>query len=108
MKLELLKTQTSATGSIVNSYTIGNYAITEHIRNNISNIYTTPNMDANDFLPNIYSDQRWEDGRITNFVIQTTSYGSLSVEDTEKFIEAYQEAVEVTETLKDKFVIKDI
>ena len=48
-----------------------------------------------------------EDGIITDFRIQTTSYGALKVEDTKKFIEAYNEAVEVVEILKAKFVNKD-
>lgn len=38
---------------------------------------------------------------------ERTSYGTLKVEDAKRFIEAYKEAVEVVEILKDKFVNKD-
>lgn len=67
---------------------------------------TRPNIESNDFLPDIYADTDDNEGIITDFIIQTTSYGALNVEDTKRFIEAYQEAVEVVEVLKDKFINK--
>lgn len=107
MGLKLSKTQTTVNGLIVNSYKIGNYAIIEYIRDGFTVIYTRPNMEANDFLPDIYAEDKNEDGNITEFKIQTTSYGALSSEDTKRFIEAYEEALEVVEILTDKFVNKD-
>ena len=107
MELKLLKTIKATDGTIVNNYLIGDYVISEHIHENFSCIYTNPNMEANDFLPCIFADDENEDGNITDFEIQTTSYGTLKVEDTKKFIEAYNEAVEVAEILKAKFVNKD-
>lgn len=107
MELKLLKTIKADNGSIINTYVIGNYSISEHIHKNFTYIYTTPNFDANDFLPVIFADDENEDGIITDFRIQTTSYGTLKVEDTKKFIEAYNEAVEVVEILKAKFIGKN-
>lgn len=107
MELKLLKTIETDNGSIINTYVIGDYSISEHIHKSFTCIYTTPNFDTNDFLPVIFADDENEDGIITDFRIQTTSYGTLKVEDTKKFIEAYNEAVEVVEILKTKFVNKD-
>lgn len=107
MELKLLKTKEAANGSIINTYVIGNYIIREDIHKSFTCIYTRPDMEANDFLPYIFADDEKEDGIITDFKIQTTSYGTLKVEDAKKFIEAYNEAVEVVEILKDKFVNKD-
>lgn len=107
MELKLLKTKEAANGSIINTYVIGDYTIREHIYKSFTCIYTTPNMEANDFLPCIFADDENEDGIITDFRIQTTSYGTLKVEDAKKFIEAYNEAVAVVEILEAKFVDKD-
>lgn len=107
MELKLLKTIKADNGSILNNYLIGDYIISERIYDSFTCIYTTPNIDANDFLPVIFADDENEDGIITDFTIQTTSYGALKVKDTKKFIEAYNEAVEVVEILKAKFVNKD-
>lgn len=107
MELKLLKTIETDNGSIINTYVIGDYSISEHIHKSFTYIYTTPNFDANDFLPAIFADDENEDGIITDFRIQTTSYGTLKVEDAKKFIEAYNEAVEIVEILKDKFIGKN-
>lgn len=104
MELKLLKTIETDNGLIINTYVIGDYSITEHIHKSFTCIYTTPNFDANDFLPAIFADDENEDGIITDFRIQTTSYGTLKVEDAKKFIEAYNEAVAVVEILTDKFI----
>lgn len=107
MELKLLKTIKADNGSIINTYIIGDYIISEHIHESFSIIYSKPDFNANDFLPDIFADDEKEDGNITDFKIQTTSYGTLNVEDTKRFIEAYKEAVEVAEILKDKFVGKN-
>lgn len=107
MELKLFKTIKAANGAIINNYLIGDYVISEHIHDSFTCIYTTPNMGANDFLPIIFANDENEDGNITDFRIETTSYGTLKVEDTKRFIEAYKEAVEVLEILKAKFVNKD-
>lgn len=104
MELKLLRTKEAADGSIMNTYVIGDYNISEHIYESFTVIYTTPNIDANDFLPCIFADDENEDGIITDFRIQTTSYGALDIENTKRFIEAYQEAVKVVEILKKKFI----
>ena len=107
MELKLLKTKEAANGSIMNTYVIGDYNVSEHIHKSFTCIYITPNIDANDFLPVIFADDENEDGIITDFRIQTTSYGTLKVEDAKKFIESYNEAVEIVEILKDKFIGKN-
>ena len=107
MELKLLKTIETDNGSIMNTYVIGDYNVSEHIHKSFTCIYITPNIDANDFLPCIFADDENEDGIITDFRIQTISYGTLKVEDAKKFIEAYNEAVAVVELLEAKFVNKD-
>lgn len=86
MELKLLKTIKAANGSIINTYVIGGYVIRERIYDSFTCIYTTPNIDANDFLPVIFADDENEDGIITDFTIQTTSYGALKVEDTKNLL----------------------
>ena len=107
MELKLLKTITADDGTIINNYLIGDYVIREIINKSFTCIYTKPDLNANAFLPSIFADDEKEDGTITDFRIETTSYGTLKVEDAKRFIEAYKEAVEVVEILKDKFVNKD-
>lgn len=104
MELKLLKTITADDGTIFNKYLIGDYIIRENINKSFTCIYTTPNLNANAFLPSIFANDEKEDGNITDFEIQTSSYGTLKVEDAKRFIEAYKEAVEVVEILKDKFI----
>lgn len=106
MELKLLKTITADNGTIINNYLIGDYVIREIIDKSFTCIYTKPDLEVNDFLPSIFANDEKEDGNITDFEIQTPSYGTLKVEDAKRFIEAYKEAVEVVEILKDKFVNK--
>lgn len=104
MELKLVSTKETPNGSTVNKYEIGNYTIWEHRTKYYTTISTRPNIESNDFLPDIYANMDDNEGVITDFIIQTTSYGALSIEDTKRFIEAYQEAVEVVKILTDKFV----
>lgn len=59
---------------------------------------------STDFVPDIY----YEDGVFKNgekkFKIQTTSYGALDVTEIQKFISAYNMAVEVVEILTKEFL----
>lgn len=107
MELKLLSTKELPNGTIINEYEIGNYTIWEHIRKYITFMNIISDIGVNNFLPDIYADTDDNEGIITNFTIQTTSYGTLNVGDTKRFIEAYKEAVEVVEILIDKFVNKD-
>lgn len=102
-----MKTIEVPDGPIINTYIIGDYIISEHILKSFSIVYSKPDLNANDFLPYIFAEDEKEDGNITDFRIETTSYGTLKVEDTKIFIEAYKEAIEVAEILKAKFVSKD-
>ena len=107
MELKLLKTIEVPDGPIINTYIIGDYIISEHTHKSFSIVYSKPDLNAKDFLPYIFAEDEKEDGNITDFRIETTSYGTLKVEDTKRFIEAYKEALEVAEILKAKFVSKD-
>ena len=104
MELKLLKAKEAANGPIINTYILGDQIISEHIHKSFSIIYSKPDLNANDFLPAIFADDENENGIITDFRIQTTSYGTLKVEDAKKFIEAYNEAVAVVEILTNKFI----
>mgnify|MGYP006920937527 CR=1 FL=1 len=107
MELKLLSTKGTPNGSTVLIYEIGNYTIWERITKYYTSISIHPNLKANDFLPVIFADDENNDGVVTDFKIETTAYGSLKIEDSKRFIEAYQEAVEVVEILKNKFISKD-
>lgn len=58
-----------------------------------------------EYLPPIqYDDDVWSDNPNPRFEIQTTAYGAKGVEDIEKVIAGYQEALEVVNLLTEKFL----
>lgn len=64
--------------------------------------YTTIERERAEYLPEIYSRTDME-GKVLGFEIQTTSYGSLPVEEIKKMIAGLNEAIEVVETLNKEF-----
>lgn len=90
------------------SYTIGSYNVardTKTYENGIT--YEQFEIKANRekrFIPTIYFYQSIFDGEEKEFKIQTTSYGSLSPAEIQEVIDGYQEALEVVNSLTDKFM----
>lgn len=61
-------------------------------------------MDRNDrYLPEIYYRADIFGKREPGFKIQTTAYGSLGIEDIQKVIAGYQEAIEAVKVLTEAF-----
>lgn len=102
MELKLLTTKEKSNGSIINIYQIGNYKIVEESNSNYNFISVRVDKDASEYIPEIYT--RDEDFKVVSFAIQTTSYGSLLVDEIEEVIKGFNEAVEVVKILTDKFV----
>lgn len=76
---------------VVSTYTNGNKWVTVHIK------------DGGRYVPEIYCYDDFE-GNIKSFNIQTTSYGALGVEDIQKVMEGYNEAIKVVEVLTKEFI----
>ena len=60
---------------------------------------------STDFVPDIYYKDGVFDNREKRFEIQTTSYGALEVAEIQKFISAYNMAIEVVEVLTKEFIV---
>ena len=58
------------------------------------------------YLPSIYDLHDFaDDGALYGFEISTTSYGkTMMVDDIRKLIKGYEQAIEVVEILKEKFI----
>ena len=102
MELKLLTTKENSRRSIINIYQIGNYKVVEEITSNYTFISVRVNEEAPEYTPEIYT--REEDFKVVSFAIQTTSYGSLLVDEIEEVIKGFNEAIEVVKILTDKFV----
>lgn len=57
-----------------------------------------------DYLPTIYCITNDDNGDVLGFKIQTTSYGSLPVEEIRKVISGLEEAIQAAEILTAEFV----
>lgn len=67
--------------------------------------YITTEPEKVDYLPHIYSRDD-NDMKVLGFEIQTTSYGALSVEEIQKVVAGYNEALKVVAVLTKEFVNK--
>lgn len=91
-----------------NEYRIGNYVVFREMSfyntgSTFEHIQVIPNREV-DYIPEIYYDYSLFGNIVRSFRIQTTSYGSLPLEDIQKVIKGYQEAIEVVNILTDKFL----
>lgn len=88
-------------------YTIGDYSVdVSSMNGKIYSISVSPDYRKRDesYLPEIYY-SNGEFGREEKGVkIQTTSYGSLKVEEIQKVIEGYNKALEIAEVLSAEFL----
>ena len=116
MKLELISTEEypkEGMTLIVESYNCGVYEIKRRIHDygiggsfsgysiKLKNGY--PKILSSKYIPDI-SAREDEDGNLIKFVIGTTTYGSLPIEEMRNMILCLEHAVEVVETLNNYFL----
>lgn len=77
----------------------------EEINNKWGYSYNCTTKDK--YIPDIYIKSNLDDNSLIDFIsIQTTSYGTMEVEEIEKVIKGYQIAVETVKQLKEIFNLK--
>lgn len=101
-----LSAEKSIDGRKVEIYEIGKYTVRKLIYSDGFSSIDIGRKERADYLPEIYCRDDIE-GNILDFEIQTTSYGSLSAEETQKMIAGLEEAVEVVNILTDNFLRKE-
>lgn len=102
LKLSLEKTVAQDERKI-EIYSIGNYTVRVSTWSDSSAQYTTVDTARGEYVPEIYCRGDFE-GKVLGFEIQTSSYGSVSVEEVQKMIAGLEEAVEVAKILEKEFV----
>lgn len=88
-------------------YKIGCYevaVVTYKQHDNERNIHISNMKERGEYNPDIYYNDGWLDRSEKKFEIQTTAYGSLETKEAQKFIAAYNTAIEVVEILTEKFL----
>lgn len=83
-------------------YRIGHYEVAYRFFKDFNKKFFSVSKNQSDgYLPDISYDDIFGN---KEFKIQTTSYGALGIEEMKKFMEAYNEAMEVVKILTDKFL----
>lgn len=100
MKLEHIETKTNGE-VMLDRYAIGNYAVKVLTRSWGRSVEVRP-LNRQGYLPDIYVRDEM-DGGITGFEVQTTSYGSLPLDELRKVITGLEEAAKVAEILTAEF-----
>lgn len=90
-------------GETVKVYECLGYQIKE-ITNNKWNFITLSIESEKKYNPSIIVKEDLDDGKILEFKIQTTSYGSLEPNKIEKIVEGYQTALKVVKGLEKKYL----
>lgn len=85
------------------------YTIREEIYNykegaTLTDIQIIADLKINKYFPTIYVDKDFGENNIKGFSIQTTSFGALTLEEMEEFIEANKIAMTVVKELNEIFV----
>ena len=104
-ELKLVKTIENENGKFT-MYEIGCYMIEEQflgVNRDFRRICVRANETASKYAPEIYFDDCIFGGN-EKFRIQTTSYGSLEINEFKEFIKAQNEAVEIVEILTNTFL----
>lgn len=100
--MELKLVDTKINDRQVDIYTVGNYTVYVNTYEGGRQCIDIEEK-RDEYIPPIYT--RTEIfGEISGFEIQTTSYGSIAVEEIKKMVAALNEAVEVVEILTKEFV----
>lgn len=87
-------------------YDIGNYKVTVDWEDGkIDDILAREDWRA-EYVPEISlrGNRCWDDNKKLRFEIQTVAYGAKEVEDIQKVIKGYEEALEVVEILTKEFL----
>lgn len=110
MKLKLIDTKKlnyNQIGIVVREhYEIGDYKIIADTYNSGFMSINITRKNGNKYLPLIYVEHDLEECTLCKFSIQTTSYGSLAINEIEEVIKGFEQAVEVVKILTEKFVNK--
>lgn len=104
MELKLIHTVKKETMTL-KSYEIGRYAVLliEH-ESGFKNV--TVRGEKSDYLPEIYCEYD-ADGHLSEFRVQTTSYGALGAGEIKKVVAGLEEAARVAEVLNEELVNKE-
>lgn len=102
MKLTLTKTK-EVNDKLVEIYEIAGYEV-KVVTYEGGYKHINVREKRSDYLPTIYCRDDDDNGKVLDFEIQTTSYGSLPVDEIKKMIAGLEEAVAVVEVLRKEFV----
>lgn len=95
----------TSSDSIVTVYKIANYKVRViKSQSNLTYIHVITNSNER-YIPDIFCNDDCN-GTILGFDIQTTSYGTLNVEETKKMIKSLNEAITVVNVLTETFCKK--
>lgn len=102
--LKLSKSVERDDGSTVNLYRIHDYDVSEHVYPDGTRlVHVTVHNTMNKYVPAIYVNDDL-DGTVKGFEVQTTSYGSLPLEEINEYCSKLQAAAEIAELLTREFV----
>lgn len=101
MNLEHVETKTNGETKL-DKYIVGNYSVKVFTRDWGTSVEIRK-LNKQEYLPDIYSVDDMEGG-IVGFEVQTTSYGSLPVDELRQVIAGLEEAAKVAEILTEEFV----
>lgn len=107
LEVKFLEKKKSADGlAEMKRYQIGRYLVNvEDEEGRDRYIEARPDYSKGEnFLPDIHIDRDYLGRREPEVKVGTTSYGALSVEDIQKVIAGYNEAIEVAQIIKEKFL----
>ena len=108
LEMKLLRTKEDEKGTY-KAYEVGCYIayVTNHKNPEMLFISVSAKLDANEYAPYIYFEETRFGEVVNEFTIQTTSYGSLDIQEIKKMLDAYNTAVEVVDVLERNFLNKD-
>ena len=86
-------------------YRIGDYKVEVNYCNGVRNNIEVEEDCKNRFAPIIYFERnRWSEDKTEKFKIQTAAYGALGVDEIQKVIDGFQQAMEIVAILTEKFL----
>lgn len=100
--IEFAERQTDDCRITRDKFEIGDYKVDRYVKQYEN--FTFVNFSvigdrSNEYLPGIEYRDNYFEGKKPEFRIQTTAYGALGLEDIEKVMEGYKQAVEVVKIL---------
>lgn len=87
-------------------YEVGNYLVTKAERKDGDVFFDIKKVNRGRFIPDVYVNVDYKTEEILGFDVQTTSYGTLGINELTEMIEGLQEAREVVVALEKEFLNK--